>query len=1129
MLKHRFIIDKLSEAQKLKILTDVRCLESEEYSKLGLPTLKLSIFEEQVSKHYPSTKSLANSWSIRTVSEVASEVALEMVADGANVALLPNTTPRLAICDSAISEDPYLSSKFTSEYLLSVAKSGMGILAEGASIDESGALSLDKSPDARLVNEFVIRPMQKALENKKCNGVLLNGDISVENYESVNSDIAEQITVADGIAFGGSYILCQNIAPEDTVNRIAKGHICLDGSETVLKAAIDRYKRLKQGIADGKVSVCELDAEIEVGSALPTEKIDEALNRVIEFAIECVRDSKGKISPRTPNATAIKNAAHESTVLLKNAGNILPFKKTTPVAIVGDIIINYNGDNYDNTASANDIINYVRNQGGVITGFYRGYSMCEDVSAVLLRELETSLQDAETVILFMGTNPKKEAEMLRSKNLYLPANQLAALHKIREMGKKIIAVVSSDLSFDVTFDSAVDALIVAPLNIIQGAEVAIDVIMGSLAPIGRLARTIYRDTELIAKKQSYYLQLPNTKVGTMVGYRYYDSAEYDVAYPFGFGLGYTRFQYSKLSVQGNDVVFTVKNRGKSTGAEVAQLYIGLKSQRGGKPKKELVGFEKVLLQPGASTTVRIPLDSLERFDKASGEWKIENGEYVIYVGSSVRNIKILGKATLGNDIFVAAEERASDYLQSETNIITESYTLEADYKRMKKNVRNIVFGTGSLCLSIAMFLFSLISGSVGIFFIGVAAILAVAGVVFFILEGSDRSKLHKIERERINDANSESFKDATVIEGFSAASVFADEFDKVGTNVRKTSAPVQRKADNYLEFVSDTLTFKSATEQFIAFAASRGFKFEENSARELFAAMSSSRLVITKGMTKDAFSSFIKVLSEYFGTATSVDVVDNTYVNDNSALYKSFGGVKQKTALASVIERSCEARERVHIAALTDVTFAEMSNYFVPFSRYIRNPRNNTVINAIGIGDEAVSFKPCENLWFFVNLRMGESLKNIPSYISELASVIKIDYSGAVPKMLTLAVEPFNYYQFDYMLEKIKNSNGIPEENWKKIDSLEAFVKNGAPFVLTNRVAVATEKFYTVFSVSGGDSKDALDRALSARILPSVIVALDGVQNIENKNLTERLEMIFGEENVEFSRSSIRASGSSVL
>ena len=73
------------------------------------------------------------------------------------------------------------------------------------------------------------------------------------------------------------------------------------------------------------------------------------------------------------------------------------------------------------------------------------------------------------------------------------------------------------------------------------------------------------------------------------------------------------------------------------------------------------------------------------------------------------------------------------------------------------------------------------------------------------------------------------------------------------------------------------------------------------------------------------------------------------------------------------------------------------------------------------------------------------------------------------------------------------------------------------------------EKFYTVFCACGGDEKVALDRALSARVIPSAVVALNGVENTENKNLSERLEMIFGEENIEVSRSAVRAAGSSVL
>ena len=1129
MIKHKLIVDKLSEAQKIQILTDVRCLAEEEYLKLGIPSIKLANIEEYKSDVYPSPRSLANAWNLKVITDVANDISVSMSLEGVTAVNIPSPVAKLNLNDAATSEDPYLSAKISGEYLSTVGKNGIGVILDGAYLDENDVSRLDRKPDSRLVNEFVIRPIRQSVENKKCNGIIVSSDLDVKYYENVNSKITEKITVEDGKALQNSYILCKNILPEDTVARIVKGHICLDGSDAVLKAAIDKYKRLKNEISKGKVSICELDAEIECGNAFPIEKIDEAVDRVIEFAYQVTQDNKGMLSSYAARDAIIKNATYESTVLLKNENNILPLKKEDVVALVGDIIVNYNGDNEDKSSHAADTAYYMRNLGGAMTGFYRGYSMCEERSDSILYGLDSELINTDTVVLFMGTNPKKEAKMRNAENLYLPANQLAALGKIRSLGKKVVAVVSSDVSFDVTFDNLVDALIVAPLNTKASVEAVIDIIMGKVIPSGRLANTLYRNTDLIAKKQRYYLSLPNTKVGKFVGYRYYDSADYTPAYPFGHGLSYTKFQYSNLMVQGNAVTFTVKNKGKIAGTEIAQLYVGLESNNRLRPKKELVGYEKITLQAGDMITVRIPMDNLASFDALNMEWLVEQGEYTVYVGSSVSDIKLSRKVALGNATLEKIEERKSDYLQSETNIISDRYTLEADYKLMKKDIRNIIFGVGSLCLSAAMFVFSLISGKVGIFFIVIAAILAVAGIIFFILEGSDRSKLHESEREKINEANKNSFADAQVIDVFSTSEIFAREFDRMGKEVKKAQIPNQAKVDNYLEHVNDSLTFASATEQFIAFAASKGYKFEEDSIREIFAAMSSSRLIITKGMTNDSFAAVIKVLSDYFGTVAGVDAVDYSYVNDSSALYRTAGSVKQKTALALVLEASNKAPEKVHLAALTDVTFAELSNYFIPFSRYIRNPRNATVIEAVGTGGEKVCFRPFENMWFFMNLKMGESIKNIPSYISELASVIKIDYTGAVPTMLAIPTIQFNYYQFDYMLDKIKTKNGISEDTWKKIDALEAFIKNSTPYVLNNRISIAIEKFHTVFSACGGEEKVALDRALSAKVVPSAIVALNGVEGNENKNLSEKLEMIFGEDNIEISRSTVRSAGTSVL
>jgi hypothetical protein len=115
------------------------------------------------------------------------------------------------------------------------------------------------------------------------------------------------------------------------------------------------------------------------------------------------------------------------------------------------------------------------------------------------------------------------------------------------------------------------------------------------------------------------------------------------------------------------------------------------------------------------------------------------------------------------------------------------------------------------------------------------------------------------------------------------------------------------------------------------------------------------------------------------------------------------------------------------------------------------------------------------------------------------------------------------------MLEKMKSNNGIPENSWKKIDALESFVNSSIPYAISNRICISVEKFYSVFNACGGDENEALDRSLAARILPSMIVALDGVENAEDKNVSEKLGMLFGEENVEVSRSAVRASGTTVL
>ena len=138
--------------------------------------------------------------------------------------------------------------------------------------------------------------------------------------------------------------------------------------------------------------------------------------------------------------------------------------------------------------------------------------------------------------------------------------------------------------------------------------------------------------------QTYYDE------GLKVGYKWYDAEKKPVLFPFGFGLSYTTYGYSGLSVTPGDstaVSFTVRNTGKRAGTEIAEVYASL-PDASGEPPKRLVGWARVDLAPGESKQISVPVsrDRLTVFDEASDSWKLVPGEYVIRVGGSSQNLPL---------------------------------------------------------------------------------------------------------------------------------------------------------------------------------------------------------------------------------------------------------------------------------------------------------------------------------------------------------------------------------------------------------------------------------------------------------------------------------------------------------
>lgn len=240
-------------------------------------------------------------------------------------------------------------------------------------------------------------------------------------------------------------------------------------------------------------------------------------------------------------------------------------------------------------------------------------------------------------------------------------------------GKKVIVIINSGSVMETaSWRDRVDAILVAWQPGIEGGNSVADILTGKVNPSGKLtmtwpiAATDHPSTANFAKDYDMYTyknlldwskgnikgyDYSNHEEDIYVGYRYFDTFKKNVAYPFGYGLSYTTFEFGKPSVKakGNniEVSVTIKNTGKVAGKEVAEVYVTAPKGAYEKPAKELKTFGKTkLLNPGESQTLKMTLEKrdLASFDEANSQWKVDAGNYLFKVGSDVENIK--GTATL---------------------------------------------------------------------------------------------------------------------------------------------------------------------------------------------------------------------------------------------------------------------------------------------------------------------------------------------------------------------------------------------------------------------------------------------------------------------------------------------------
>lgn len=661
------IISEMTLEEKASLCSGLDFWNTKGIERLGIPSIMvtdgphglrkqaegadhLGIYNSIRSTCFPSAVGLASTWNKDLIHEVGVALGEECQAEHVGVLLGPGANiKRSPLCGrnfEYFSEDPYLSSQMAINHVKGVQSQGIGTSLKHFAVNnqEHRRMSVDAIVDERTLREIYLASFEDVIKEAQPWTVMSAYNKVNGEYASENNYLLHDI-LKDEWGFEG-FVVSDWGAVNERVASLA------NGLELEMPSSF--------GIGEKKI----IDA-IHCGE-LSVEKLDQAVERLLYIIFKAYDN-------QLENATYSKDTHHqlarevasESMVMLQNEDSILPLKKEGTVAVIGEFAkqprYQGGGSSHINPTKLESIFEELEMVSGEKTNilFAQGYDLAsDDVDENLINEAKKIAESADTAVLFVGLPDRYESEGFDRKHLQMPENHVQLIEAIAEVQSNIVVVLSNGAPIEMPWIGKVKGILEGYLGGQALGGAIADLLFGDANPSGKLAETF---PEVLSDNPSY-LNFPGEgdkveyKEGVFVGYRYYDAKNIEPLFPFGFGLSYTNFEYSKLSISKNEikdtdtvsVLVNVKNAGSIAGKEIVQLYIKDVESSMIRPEKELKGFEKVELQPGEEKTVSFTLNnrSFAYYNVELKDWHVETGEFEILVGKSSREI------VLQDNIFV---------------------------------------------------------------------------------------------------------------------------------------------------------------------------------------------------------------------------------------------------------------------------------------------------------------------------------------------------------------------------------------------------------------------------------------------------------------------------------------------
>ena len=617
-----------------------------------------NVSKAQPATCFPVGVTLASSWNLELANKMGSAIGEEAIHYGINVVLGPAVNiQRNPLCGrnfEYLSEDPYVAGKIGAELVKGIQSQGVGACVKhfACNSNEKYRYIGDSIVDERALNEIYLKPFEIITRESDPRAIMtaynqVNGAFCSENRYLIEEKLR------NSWGFSG-------LVMTDWGGMVHRDIALKNGCDLEMPGMNDfNIKVLYDAVKNGSLDEATLDKSVQ---------------RLLDLK-ERTRIKEQRQADFKAHYDLALQIALEGAVLLKNENNLLPLSLDNKYLVIGGLF-----DSMKYQGGGSSLLNpmIIKNhkeafkEKNVNYDFVVGYLENElNPDEKLENEALEKAKDYDNIIFYGGLNDYVESEGFDRGDMKLPSNQLSLLNKLTKLGKKIVVVIFNGAPVELPFVDEVDAILDMMLPGEAGGEATTKLLFGEANPSGKLAQTwplVYEDVPFAKEYISNPYEL--YKESIFVGYRYFETVNKEVRYPFGYGLSYTKFEYSSLKIKlENDGIlasFKIKNIGKFEGKEIAQLYVRKNDSTIVRPSLELKGFNKVNLKPNEEKEVEIfvSFDSLKVY--SINAFKFEEGTYSILVGSSSKNsylkeqIKIEGEKlpkTLSDDIY-------SEYLKT---------------------------------------------------------------------------------------------------------------------------------------------------------------------------------------------------------------------------------------------------------------------------------------------------------------------------------------------------------------------------------------------------------------------------------------------------------------------------------